>query len=79
MDFLSYLLSTTGLSLGLTFSAISSHLLKGDIDTKDVGEGVMEPPEEPPTAGCRGRSNMHRWYLRNQFRVRTLPAKFMVT
>lgn len=52
------LFSTTGLSLGFNFSAISSHRLNGVMDTTD--EGLIDVGE---LAELSGSSNMHLWYL----------------
>ena len=59
-----YLLRTTGLSLGLTFSAISSQREKGEMETSAADEGRLGVAEDGDPPGCRGRSNMHRWYLK---------------
>ena len=59
----SYLLRTTGLSQGLTFSAISSQREKGEMETRAAVAAGVEVPDDGDPPGCRGRSNMHRWYL----------------
>ena len=64
-------LSTTGRSLGFTFSAISSQRLNGDIETaieaeadivevKDIIDDGPDSKGDPDPPGCNGKSNMHR-------------------